>query len=162
MNKLLFNIVGFKIVWLACIFGEIYYTSWLGFFVGLIYLSIFFYLEILKLRAIYIISIISLLGYLFDSLMSFFNFYKVDSDVSFLFLPIWFLVLWPSFSSLLVNTLSFLKNNLLLSVFSGGIIGPLTYYFGIGLGLSVVSSYMIFLPIIIFWMMLMYFYNKYI
>lgn len=158
----IFSLIGFKVTWLGCVMGEIYISSYFGLIVGIIYLFIFFYFEKNKKRAFNIILIFSLAGYSFDSFLSYSDLYKINSDINFLFLPIWFLVLWPSFSSLLVNLFSFLKNNLIISILFGAIFGPLSYYAGIALGLVTLINYESFILMSFFWGVLMFLYCNYI
>ena len=158
----IFSLIGFKVTWLGCVMGEIYISSYFGLIVGIIYLFIFFYFEKNKKRAFNIILIFSLAGYSFDSFLSYSDLYKINSDINFLFLPIWFLVLWPSFSSLLVNLFSFLKNNLIISILFGAIFGPLSYYAGIALGLVTLINYESFILMSLFWGVLMFLYCNYI
>ena len=158
----IFNLIGFKITWIACVMGEIYIDSYVGLIVGMIYLFIFFYFEKNKKRAFNIILIFSLAGYAFDSFLSYLDLYKINADINFLFLPIWFLVLWPSFSSLLVNLFSFLKNNLIISILFGAIFGPLNYYTGIALGMVSLINYESFILMSLFWGLLMFCYCNYI
>ena len=166
MNKAisLFTIIGFKITWLSCIFGELYLNSSLiGFFIGLIYLTFFFYFNVKKYRAFIICFLFSLLGYFFDSMLIYFKLYEINADKYFLFLPIWFIVLWPSFSTLFVNVLSFLENKTLLSFSLGAIVGPLTYYSGTTVGLANTNNhYICFISIAIFWGLLLYCFSSYI
>ena len=158
----IFSLIGFKVTWLGCVMGEIYISSYFGLIVGIIYLFIFFYFEKNKKSAFNIILIFSIAGYSFDSFLSYSDLYKINSDINFLFLPIWFLVLWPSFSSLLVNLFSFLKNNLIISILFGAIFGPLSYYAGIALGLVTIINYESFILMSLFWGLLMFFYCHYI
>jgi hypothetical protein len=160
--KNIFNLIGFKVTWIGCVMGEIYLSSYVGLIVGTVYLFIFFYLEQNKKRAFNIILIFSIAGYVFDSFLSYFELYKINSDINFLFLPIWFLVLWPSFSSLLVNLFSFLKNYLIASILFGCIFGPLSYYAGIVLGLVTLINYESFILMSLFWGLLMFCYCNYI
>ena len=160
--KNIFNLIGFKITWIGCVMGEMYLNSYVGLIVGTVYLFIFFYLEQNKKRAFNIILIFSIAGYVFDSFLSYFELYKINSDINFLFLPIWFLVLWPSFSSLLVNLFSFLKNYLIVSILFGCIFGPLSYYAGIALGLVTLINYESFILMSLFWGLLIFCYSYYI
>jgi hypothetical protein len=158
----IFNLIGFKITWIACVMGELYINSFVGLIVGGIYLFIFFYFERYKKRAFNIILIFSISGYIFDSFLSYSGLYRINSDINFLFLPIWFLVLWPSFSSLLVNLFSFLKNNLIISILLGAIFGPLSYYAGIAIGLVTFINFESFILMSFFWGFLMFCYTNYI
>ena len=158
----IFNLIGFKLTWIACVMGELYINSYVGLIVGALYLFIFFYFEKYKKRAFNIILIFSISGYVFDSFLSYSGLYKINSDINFLFLPIWFLVLWPSFSSLLVNLFSFLKDNLVISFLFGSIFGPLSYYAGIALGLVTLINYESFILMSFFWGLLMFCYTFYV
>lgn len=158
-NNLL-TILGFKAVWLSCFFGEIYINSFFGFFSGLIFLSLFIYFKRNKIIVLKIIILYSIVGYFFDSLLSFFELYKIVAQVNFLFLPLWFVVLWPSFCCLLVDALTFLKNKRLFSIFLGAVFGPLTYFSAVSGGLATVSSLTILFLISLFWSLLMLIYSQ--
>ena len=160
-TKNIFTLLGFKLTWLSCVFGELYYNSWFGFIVGIIFLIFFFYYDNNKFKSFKIILIFSTLGYLFDSILSLFNLYKIEGQDNFLYLPVWFLVLWPSFCTLLINVLSILKKYILLSAFFGAFIGPVTYYAGVTLGLANVETSSVFFIISIFWLSMMLIYAKY-
>lgn len=159
--KNIFILLGFKLTWLSCVLGEIYFNSWFGFIIGIFFLISFFYFDNFKFKSLKIILLFSICGYFFDSMLSFFNFYKIEGQTNFLYLPIWFLVLWPSFCTLLINVLSILKKPILLSAFFGAIIGPISYYAGITLGLAYVENNIIFFIISLFWFLMMYCYAKY-
>ena len=107
--KNLLTIFGFKIVWLSCVIGEIYNNSILGFFTGMIFLIFFLLYQDDKIHTLKTILFFSLLGYFFDSFLSFFNFYRINAQINFILLPLWFLILWPSFSCLFIDVLLFLK-----------------------------------------------------
>ena len=62
----IYTLIGFKLTWTSCVFGEIYISSWFGFSIGIFYLMIFFILQNEKKRSFYIILIFSLLGYTFS------------------------------------------------------------------------------------------------
>ncbi|MDC1296448.1 DUF2878 domain-containing protein [Alphaproteobacteria bacterium] len=156
-----FTIIGFKITWLSCVFGEIYYGSLPGFLIGLLFVILFFSFSKNKIKSFILVSCFSIAGYLFDSVLSAFHLFKINAETNLLFLPIWFLVLWPSFCCLLINVLSFLKHNNLLSTSLGLIFGPLSYYAGVKIGLAEPLNLYIFLLISFYWGLMMYFYSKY-
>ena len=161
MTKNLFTILGFKLVWLSCVLGEIYLNSIFGFFVGIFFLTVFLFFQIKKLATIKIILFFSITGYFFDSFISFFNLYVINAQTNFLFLPLWFLILWPCFSCLLIDVLSFLKNKFFLAVILGAIFGPLSYYAGLSTGLATVSNNLVFILISLFWSLIMLSYSKF-
>jgi hypothetical protein len=157
----IFTLVGFKVTWLSCVFGELYFNSWVGFVIGITYLIIFFINVDNKYKSFRTILFFSFSGYIFDSALSFFELYTIEAQTTFLYLPIWFIVLWPSFACLLIKVLSFLKNYNLLSAILGALIGPISYYAGITLGLANVTNNIIFIVISFFWFLLMFYYSKY-
>ena len=160
LNKLL-TFIGFKITWISCIFGEIYISSWFGFFVGIVFLLSFFLYTEKKLQSFKIILIFSFLGYSFDSLLSLSELYNFNSKNNFLFLPIWLMVLWPSFCTLFIECFSFLKKKYFFSILLGGIFGPISYYAGLSLNLVNVSNYSVFIIMAFFWSTMMFVYSKY-
>ena len=160
-KKNLFTIFGFKLVWLSCILGEIYINSLFGFLVGGLFIFFFLIFNDKKNFSIKIILFYSLAGYSFDSLLSYFELYTIDAKTSFIFLPLWFLVLWPSFACLLIDVLVFLKNKKIFSTILGAIIGPLSYYAGISSGLASISNIVVLLLISFFWSLMMFVYSKF-
>ena len=159
-SKLL-TLIGFKITWMSCIFGEIYISSWCGFLVGLVFLLLFFFYVEKKLKSFSIILIFSVLGYSFDSLLSSSEMYTINSQDNFLFLPIWFVVLWPSFCTLLIDCFSFLKKKYFFAILLGGIFGPISYYAGLSVSLANVPNYSVFIIMAIFWSSMMFIYSRY-
>ena len=143
-KKRVLTILGFKIVWLSCVLGELYINSLFGVFAGIIFLLFFLINEKHILLAVKTILFFSLTGYFFDSLLSFFKFYKINSQINFLFLPLWFLVLWPCFCCLFVDVLTFLKNKKLIATIIRTVFGPLSYYVGVFVGLANFSSIITF------------------
>ena len=94
--------------------------------------------------------------------MVYFSIYSLTSDIVFIILPLWFIVLWPSFATLFVDLLTFLKDKKLLAIFLGITFAPFTYYLGIPLGILYSSNISIMLIImIIFWGLYLYFYSYY-
>ena len=161
IKKNLLTILGFKIVWLSCVLGELYINSLFGFFAGIIFLLFFLINEKKILLAIKTILFFSLIGYFFDSLLSFFGFYKINAQINFLFLPVWFLALWPCFCCLFINVLTFLKNKKLIATIIGAVIGPLGYYAGVSVGLASFSSIIALYLMSFFWALMMFCYSKY-
>ena len=108
MKNIFLTLTGFQITWTFCIFGEYYNIPFIGIIVGLIYLCIFFYFISYKIRALKICLIFSIIGYIFDSSLGYIQLFNIKSSIMLGYLPIWFLVLWPSFTTLFVKVLPFL------------------------------------------------------
>jgi len=162
--KIILILSGYQLTWLMCVFGELVYNSFLP---GLIFGSIFLLLSFLnsnnKKKFTFIVLLISIIGYIFDSILVFLNIYNFDVSLYFGFLPIWMLVLWPSFASLFDEVFVFLSNYKFLAVFLSGCLGPLTYYLGVPLDLLIMNQlYLFIFLMIIFWLNLMYFYLNYL
>ena len=163
MKNIFLTLTGYQITWLCCVFGEYYNFSLAGLIMGILYLTIFFYFVNYKLRAFKICFVFSLIGYLFDSTLGFSELFTYKSNIIVGYLPIWFLILWPSFSTLFVNILSFLKNRPILSLILGSSLAPPTYYLGIPLGIAVSENILLSMTImVIFWGLYLMFYSIYI
>ena len=143
MNKIRIFLMlsGYQLTWLMCVFGEIIYNSFLpGLCCGLIFLILCFSRAYDKKKFILTVISISLIGYIFDSLLIFFQIYSFETSLNFGFLPIWMLVLWPSFASLFDEVFKFLSKFKLPAVFLSCILGPLTYFSGEPLGLIDINT----------------------
>ena len=78
-------------------------------------------------------------------------------------LPIWMIVLWPSFAILFDEILIFLSKYKIIAVILSSILGPLTYFAGSPLGLININNFFVFFILMIFfWAILMFFYLSYL
>ena len=155
---------GYQLTWLMCVFGELWYNSFVpGLICGLIFLAICFGNSKNKKKTSLIVFLISLTGYLFDSLMVFFEIYNFKTSLYIGVLPIWMIVLWPSFAILFDEILIFLSKYKIIAVIMSSILGPLTYFAGSPLGLININNLLIFfILMVVFWAILMIFYLNYI
>ena len=113
-----------------------------------------------KLQALKICLLFSLVGYLFDSILGFSKLFSIKSEILVGYLPIWFLILWPSFSTLFVDVLSFLKNRPIIAFIVGSVFAPPTYYLGITLNIAKSSNLSLaMIVMVIFWGLLLMFYS---
>ena len=162
--KVFLVLTGYQITWLACVFGETKLSyPMLGLWVGFIYVLTYFYFNLNKQKFIKRSLLISFPGYIFDSLMVYFQIYDFETTVKFGSLPIWMIVLWLSFSTLFDEILTFFKNYKILGIILSGILGPLTYYFGEPIGVINIYKIEIFIiSMILFWMILMIYYLNYV
>ena len=162
--KIFSMLSGYQLTWLMCVFGELWYNSFLpGLICGLLFLSICFINSDNKRKTSLIVFLISLIGYLFDTILVFFEIYNFKTSLSIGFLPIWMIVLWPSFAILFDEILMFLSKYKIIAVVLSSILGPITYFAGSPLGLININNlYIFFTLMIIFWAILMIFYLNYI
>ena len=162
--KIFFMLSGYQLTWLMCVFGEILYKSFFpGLICGLIFLLLVFINTQNKRKLIFIVFSISVVGYLFDSILVIFEIYNFESSLYFGWLPIWMVVLWPSFASLFDEVFVFLSKYKLIALLLSAVLGPLTYYSGSPLGLIDINQLLLFFILMTtFWVFLMFFYLNYL
>ena len=162
--KIFLMLSGYQLTWLMCVFGELLYNSFLpGLICGLLFLTICFINSDNKKKTIQTVLLISILGYLFDTILVFFEIYNFKTSLNIGVLPIWMIVLWPSFAILFDEILIFLSKYKIIAVILSSILGPLTYFAGSPLGLININNLVVFfILMIVFWAILMIFYLNYI
>ena len=103
------------------------------------------------------------MGYLFDTILVFFEIYNFKTSLYIGVLPIWMIVLWPSFAILFDEILIFLSKYKIFAVILSSILGPLSYFACSPLGLVNINYLLIFfILMIVFWAVLMIFYLNFI
>jgi hypothetical protein len=162
--KIFLMLSGYQLTWLMCVFGELWYNSFIpGLVCGLFFLVICFLSSDNIKKTIQVVFLISLIGYLFDTSLVFFEIYNFKSSLYVGVLPIWMIVLWPSFAILFDEILIFLSKYKITAVILSSILGPLTYFAGSPLGLISINNFFLFwILMIVFWAILMIFYLNYI
>ena len=166
MNKLKIFLIltGYQATWLACVFGSTEkYFHFFGLYMGIFFIFIYFFMHKQKIKLLKIILLISVPGYFFDSSMVYLNIYQFNNYYNFGLLPIWMLVLWPSFSILFDKVFVFFKNYKLIGILSSGILGPITYYVGSPIDLITINNLSLFIILMfIFWILLFIYYLEFI
>jgi hypothetical protein len=162
--KAIFFLSGYQLTWLMCVFGELIYNSYLpGLIFGIFFLFLSFMYSLGKKKFILILLYISIPGYLFDSVLVYLNIYSFQTSYHIGLLPIWMLVLWPSFAVLFNEVFNFLEKYKLAATIFSGILGPLTYYSGSPLGLLTINNFYLFIILMVFfWLILMVYYLYYL
>jgi len=162
--KIFSMLSGYQLTWLMCVFGELWYNSFIpGLICGLFFLTICFLISKNRKKTTQIVFLISLIGYLFDTILVFFEIYNFQVSLYIGVLPIWMLVLWPSFAILFDEILIFLSKYKIIAVVSISVLGPLTYFAGSPLGLININNlFLFFILMIVFWAILMIFYLSYV
>ena len=161
--KIFLMLSGYQLTWLMCVFGELWYNSFIpGLVCGLLFLAICFVKSDNIKKTTQIVFLISFIGYLFDTSLVFFEIYNFQTSLYVGVLPIWMLVLWPSFAILFDEILIFLSKYKIIAVILSSILGPLTYFAGSPLGLININNlFLFFILMIVFWAILMIFYLNY-
>tara|TARA_Y100001970_G_scaffold266424_1_gene355104 strand:+ start:606 stop:1124 length:519 start_codon:yes stop_codon:yes gene_type:complete len=162
--KIFLLLSGYQLTWLMCVFGEVIYKSFLpGIITGTIFLILVLINVKNKKRFFIIVITISIIGYLFDTSLVNFKIYNFNTSFYLGFLPIWMIILWPSFAVLFDEVFVFLSKYKFIALLLSGILGPLTYYSGSPLGIIYINNLLLFfLAMIIFWVLLMYFYLNFL
>ena len=162
--KIFLMLSGYQLTWLMCVFGELWYNSFLpGLICGILFLFICYVNSDNKKKTIQIVLSISILGYLFDTILVFLEIYNFQTSLYIGVLPIWMIVLWPSFAILFDEILMFLSKYKIIAVILSSVLGPLTYFAGSPLGLININNLFLFFALMIFfWAILMIFYLNYI
>ena len=162
--KIFLMLSGYQLTWLMCIFGELWYNSFIpGLVCGLLFLAICFVKSDNIKKTTQIVFLISFIGYLFDTSLVFFEIYNFRTSLYVGVLPIWMLVLWPSFAILFDEILIFLSKYKIIAVILSSILGPITYFAGSPLGLLNINNlFLFFILMIVFWAILMILYLNYI
>jgi len=163
-TKIFLTLSGYQLTWLMCVFGEVLYQSFLpGLIAGVIFLFLVFVNSKNKKRLFYIIFLISIIGYSFDTILVNLRVYEFNTSLKIGQLPIWMLILWPSFATLFDEILVFLSKYRLVALILSGSLGPLTYYAGDPLGLiNIDNLFLFFVVMITFWILLMLFYLNFL
>jgi len=159
-KNIFLTLCGFEMTWFACVIGDYKGFPSLGIILGLIYLTLFFYFSIDRVKAIKTCLKYSVLGIIFDNFLSYSGLYVINSSLMIGFIPIWLVVLWISFSTLFIDILIFLKKKRFISFLAGFLLVPPTYY--VGIALDIAKSNNLFLALAtmaIFWGTLLYIYS---
>ena len=162
--KIFLMLSGYQLTWLMCVFGELWFSSFIpGLVCGLIFLAICFVNSDNIKKTFQIVLFISLIGYLFDTSLVFFEIYNFQTSLYVGVLPIWMIVMWPSFAILFDEILRFLSKFKIIAVILSSILGPLTYFAGSPLGLININNLFLFITLmVVFWAILMILYLNYI
>ena len=163
-TKVFLTLTGYQLTWLACVFGEDYFSQpLLGIYIGVPYLLIFFYFNKNKINFLKISLYISVPGYFFDTFMVYSSIYEFNTPSVIGTLPIWMIVLWPSFSTLFDEILSIFKKYKFIGILLSSVLGPLTYYLGEPIGIISINNIYVFITImVIFWILLMIYYLQFV
>ena len=158
--RIFLTLTGYQLTWLGCVFGESTFKEpLLGIYIGCLYLLLFFYFNKNKIKFLKLSLLISIPGYVFDSLMVYFSVYEFNSSILIGTIPVWMLLLWPSFSTLFDEILVFFKKYSFFAIILSSISGTVTYFLGEFIDvISINNYYLFFINMIVFWGLLMIYY----
>lgn len=133
---ILINIVVFKAVWMACVWGAAEGLPWLGPLAALGCLALHLWLAPKALPELYLAIVCGGLGFIGEGalmasgLVSF----AAGSGTFSSMPPPWLIAMWVAFSTMMNVSFRWLRGRAWLSVLLGATVGPLAYHGGANLG----------------------------
>lgn len=135
MNKKLLNFVIFQVGWFSCVLGAANGSPWLGPLVASAVVIFHFLTSEKAMPEVRLVLLAVTIGLISDGLLLSSGWIKYNSASAYAAVaPYWILAMWAMFATTLNLSMSWLKNNLLLSSILGAIFGPLSYLAGQRLG----------------------------
>lgn len=132
MARGLVYVIGYNVVWLACVLGSARGYGWIGPVAAIALVSGHLWTRKNRASEATLIAILTTIGVVSDSTLAYAGILRFDGAG--LLVPLWFAALWPSFATLLNSVLTWLRSRWLLAVLFGAIGGPFAYYSGAQLG----------------------------
>ena len=134
--KIIFNVVGFKLSWIACVLGSASGYVYLGPAIMAAY--IFANTRLLGIQRAELLFIFSaaFIGTIIDSFKAstgFITYAGGYTNISWI-APLWITALWLGFAATMNHSLRWLKDSSLRAIFIGAIFGPLAYIGGSKIG----------------------------
>lgn len=123
---MLINLIVFNLLWLGLVYWGNNFVL-----VALIALALHIRYHCKGKRELLLISIVTSIGILVDSLLTYLQIFIFSHQY---FIPFWLMVLWACFAATLLHSLHFLSPSKLLQAVMGLIFGPLSYIAGEKLG----------------------------
>jgi hypothetical protein len=133
------NLVGYQIVWFACVIGASQDLWWPGCLAAVLFVIATCLFGGKTDQDIKMISVCLPIGFILDSVLAYSN--QLDYAQAWPsehFAPIWILAMWVAFAATLNHSMKFLHNNVWLAAAFGFFGGPLAYI-GAGRAFEVVS-----------------------
>ena len=159
-KNLFLTLTGYQLTWLACVFGENKFNEpLLGVYVGILYIFLYIYFNPNRINFLKISLLISIPGYIFDTLLVYFSIYEFNTSFILGTIPVWMIFLWISFSTLFDKILMIFKEYKIIGIFLSGLLGPITYYLGAPLGIISINNLILFFILMVtFWLLFMIYY----
>ena len=133
----IYNILGFKVCWWACVLGAVSNQKYLGPILVLIYLFIHLYIMSAELRKseIQLLLFAAILGTFVDTLLLNFGFLSYAgayNNISYI-APLWITAMWVGFTATLNTAFKKIIKKYYIQAVLGLIFGPIAYITGNGL-----------------------------
>ena len=135
------NFLGFQFGWLACVLSAANNQPVIGVAMALIIVAIHVYLMPDKVKTLVSLFVISLLGIIWDSILTqqqilVFTTGLVSNSLA----PYWIMTMWLLFATTLNVSLRWLHGHYIYAMLLGAIAGPLAYQAGSALGAVIIPD----------------------
>ncbi len=141
LQALLINVIGFQLGWFACVLSAANNQPVAGIMIAYMIVAIHLYLAKNKTQTIILLLSVTLLGSLWDSLLSSQNVLVFNTGIIATFLaPYWIITMWTLFATTLNVSFRWLYGHYWYAMIIGAISGPLTYLAGAALGAVVIPQ----------------------
>ena len=135
MKSRIFNILLNQVGWFACVLGAAHGLPWTGSAIALALIVIHMLLIKDRGREIRLLLVVAALGAALDSIQGWLGVVRFSSGYIVDWLcPLWIILLWAQFGTLLHISLNWLAGRYVLAGLSGLIGGPLAFFGGARLG----------------------------
>lgn len=133
--RLLINVIGLKVGWLACVLGAANGVPYLGPAVVALVVAVHLYLAEAPATELRLIGLVALIGLFWDSLLTSAGLMHYPAGiVAPGIAPYWIVAMWVLFATGLNLSLAWLKGRPLVAAIFGGVGGALAFYGGFQLG----------------------------
>ena len=141
LKLMLINVVGFQLGWFACVLTAANNQPMLGIIIAYLVIALHMYLAKNITETAILLLAVTLLGSLWDSMLSSQNVlvFKTGIIASFL-APYWIITMWTLFATTLNVSLRWLYGHYWYAMIIGSVAGPLTYHAGAALGAVVIPQ----------------------
>ena len=134
----IYNILGFKVCWWACVLGAVSNQKYLGPLLVLVFLFIHLYIMSNELRKseILLLLVAGIYGTSVDTIFLNLNLlsYEGSYNNSIYIAPLWITAMWVGFTATLNQALKKIIDKYFIQIILGMIFGPVAYIMGNGLG----------------------------
>lgn len=140
----IYNVLGFKICWWACVLGAVNGQKYLGPAFVLVYLAIHMYYIPSKSRLVEIKLLLfaAFFGTLSDSVLLNFDLLVYEGLTFNAVAPFWITAMWVGFTATLNHSFKGLENRFFIQLLLGLVFGPISYLTGKNFGaISFNSTY---------------------
>ncbi len=134
-SRVVVNFVAYQVAWFACVLGGAHGLPWVGVAVTAVAVAILLAGSPAPWRDAALITVVSLIGALWDGLLAGTGLLVYPSGMILPWLaPVWIIAMWAGFATTFYVSMRWLLGRWWLASLFGAIGGPLAFYAGMRLG----------------------------